>query len=237
MRTLFAILFAALPVLAQLPSAPSLLDPAGLPEQPASSGVTYLFQETFDATGFDIAGWTESFPSETKEDWTTAPAPLEGAQSLYFDVTATRSIDTTNFTASATTLWLSFLWHNNEGTLPAAIRTPVTFKHAIGGTTLATMQLETDGDVTVLNGTASNRSTDSLATNLTYRVWFQYAPGTGANGTAAIYWTTNLSGSKGSAKCSVSSGTSQTNAVSIRFVGYTDLEWHLDDIKVSETEH
>lgn len=225
----------ALPIRAQLPGVPSLLDPAGLRLQETSAGVTYLLEETFDATGYDVAGWTESNTSETKEDWTTAPAPLDGTQSLYFDVTATRSIDAPAW-AGTDTVWVSFLWHDDEAALPGAARPFCALKDSVGGATVASLTLEINGDITVACGSATSRSTDSLTRNTTYRIWMSYTKGSGSNGQASVYWSTTIAGPKGSSKASVTTGTSTAQSVSVRFVGYTDLEWHLDDLQVAATE-
>ncbi|TXH18777.1 MAG: hypothetical protein E6R03_01580 [Hyphomicrobiaceae bacterium] len=232
---IIAALFLASAVNAQLPGIPGILDPAGLPKQESASGVTYLLNETFDAAGYDVAGWTESSATEIKEDYATAPSPLSGTQSLYFDVTSTRTDDSPAFTASDT-VWVSFLYHNDEAAGAAGTRSFVAIKDSVGGTTIASLTLETDGDVTVVCGSANNRSTDSLTRNQTYRVWVTYTKGTGSNGQAAVYWSTTLDGPKGSAKASVTTGTSTAQALSVRFVGYTDLEWHLDDVLVAATE-
>lgn len=221
--------------LGQLPGIPGILDPAGLPEQPSSGSVTYLLNETFDSTGYDVAGWAEASTSEIKEDYTTSPSPLSGTQSLYFDVTATRALDSPAF-AGQDTVWVSFLFHDDEASLPGGTRAFLAIKDSVGGTTVASLTFETDGDITVACGTANNRSTDSLARNTTYRIWVSYTKGTGANGQTAVYWSTTLAGPKGAAKAAVTTGTSTAQAVSVRFVGYTDLEWHLDDVLIATAE-
>lgn len=229
-----AVLFCVLAVNAQLPGIPGILDPAGLAQQQASAGTTYLLNETFDSTGYDVAGWSES-SSEIKEDWTTAPAPLSGTQSLYFDASAARTLDTPAFTASDT-VWVSFLFHDDEASLPASGRTLFAIKDSVGGTTIASFALESDGDVTVVCGSATQRSTASLSLNTTFRIWFSYTKGSGANGQAAVYWDTSLAGPKGTSKASVTTGTSTAQAASIRFAGYSDVEWHLDNVQIAATE-
>ncbi|TXH15805.1 MAG: hypothetical protein E6R03_06550 [Hyphomicrobiaceae bacterium] len=230
-----AALFCVLAVHAQLPGLPGILDPSGLAKQESASGATYLLNETFDSTGYDVAGWTESNTSEIKEDYATAPAPLSGTQSLYFDVTATRTADTPAFTASDT-VWISFLFHDDEATLPGGQKIICSIKDSVGGTTVASIAIESDGDMTVACGSATQRSTASLSLNTTFRIWFSYTKGTGANGQAAVYWDTSLAGPKGTAKASVTTGTSTAQAASIRFAGYTDTEWHLDNVQVAATE-
>lgn len=228
-------LFCVLAVNAQLPGIPGLLDPSGFSKQEVASGTTYLLNETFDSTGYDVAGWVESNTSEIKEDYATAPAPLSGTQSLYFDVTATRSLDAAAWTGSDT-VWVSFLFHDDEASFPAAPRLFCAIKESVGGTTIASITLETDGDLTVACGSATSRSSDSIARNTTYRIWLTYTKGTGSNGSAAVYWSTPSTDPKGSAKASVTTGTSTAQAVSVRFAGYTDLEWHLDNVQVAATE-
>lgn len=220
---------------AQLPGVPGILDPATFLRTEAASGVTYLLEETFDSTGYDVGGWTESNTSEIKEDYATAPAPLDGTQSLYFDVTATRSVDSPAWTGTDT-VWVSFLWHDDEAALPGAARLFCALKDAVGGTTMASITMETDGDITVACGSATSRSTDSLARNTTYRIWVAYTKGSGSNGQASVYWSTTIAGPKGSAKASVTTGTSTAQSISVRFAGYTDLEWHLDDVQVAASE-
>lgn len=220
---------------AQLPGVPGVLDPATFLRTEAASGVTYLLEETFDAAGYDVAGWTESNTSEIKEDYATAPAPLSGVQSLYFDVTATRSLDSPAWTG-ADTVWISFLFHDDEAALPGAPRLFCALKDSVGGTTVASVTLETDGDLTVACGSATSRSSESITRNTTYRIWLTYTKGTGANGLAAVYWSTPSTDPKGTAKASVSSGTSTAQAASVRFAGYTDLEWHLDFVQVAAAE-
>ncbi len=230
-----AALFCVLAVNAQLPGLPGILDPAGLSKHETASGTTYLLNETFDATGYDVVGWTESNTSEIKEDYATSPAPLSGTQSLYFDVTTTRTVDTPSFSANDT-VWVSFLFHDDEASLPGQQRIICAIKDSVGGTTVASIAIETDGDITVACGSATQRSTASLSLNTTFRIWVSYTKGTGANGQAAVYWDTSLSGPKGTAKASVSTGTATAQAASVRFVGYTDTEWHLDNVQVAATE-
>lgn len=231
-----AVLFCVLAVNAQLPGIPGILDPAGLAQQQASAGTTYLLNETFDSTGYDVAGWTESSASDIKEDYTTSPAPLSGTQSLYFDAAVNnRLLDSPAFAASDT-LWVSFLLHDDEAALPGAARPFFAIKDSVGGASQVVLTMETDGDLTIACGSATSRSTDSIARNTTYRIWISYSKGTGANATAAVYWSSPATDPKGAAKASVSTGTSTAQAASIRFVGNTDMEWHLDDVQVAATE-
>jgi len=235
MRILAIAVLVNVSALAQIPGVPGILDPTVLGKIEAAGSISYLINETFDATGYDVAGWTESNTAEIKEDYATAPSPLSGTQSLYFDVIATRTADTPAFTASDT-IWLSFLFHDDEATLPAAQHIICSIKDSVGGTTVASIAIETDGDVTVACGSATQRSTASLTLNTTYRIWVAYTKGSGSNGQAAVYWNTSLAGPKGTAKASVTTGTATAQAASVRFAGYTDTEWHLDNVQVAQSE-
>lgn len=64
--------------------------------------------------------------------------------------------------------------------------------------------------IRLYHGTAQNEIYPTVAVGTPYYVWWDYTPGTGANGTANFYWSTD--GTKpGSPNLSVSNGTSTTD--------------------------
>lgn len=200
----------------------------------SSSGPTYYLQETFDATGYDLAGWTESFAAEILEDYATSPAPLEGTQSVFFNATATRSLISPTHTALAEK-WEAFMLHITSASIPAAARGLYAFRDSANNSVLALTVNATTGTVKLDVGTGTATSAAALSVGTTYYFWIRYVKGTGSNAVGEVYWSTTTT--PGSARATVTNGTSTTDSDKSVFAGYVDLRFIIDDVNVSDGQH
>lgn len=200
----------------------------------SSSGPTYYLQETFDATGYDLAGWTESYASEILEDYTTSPAPLQGTQSVFFNTTATRTLITPTHTALAEK-WESFMLHITSGSIPATDRGIHAFRDSANNPVLAMTVKATTGLVELDVGTGTATSAAALSVGTTYYFWIRYVKGTGSNAVGEVYWSTTTT--PGAAKVTVTNGTSTNDSDKTILAGYSNFRIMLDDYHVSDGQH
>ena len=163
------------------------------PKSYKAAAGSYLFQETFEAAGYDNAGWTESVAAggTVDEDDTTATV-LAGSQQLKIygalasvDISYTNSSD---FTASGN-LYVRFLF-KIKNTLPIA-SSIVIYLNAAGSAAKQWVSLETTGTLKVSVGAKSATTTATIAVNTKYWVWVTYLKGTGANQTGRIAFSSD----------------------------------------------
>lgn len=180
----------------------------------ASDACSSCTNETFEGTGYAVAGWTESGDT-ADEDYTTAPAPLAGSQSLVIRnaafATAFASIDMPSsgegwmrfkvcFTNTIVDTWFVAYFLNNAG----------------GG--LASLRINSGGLRVEAGGAPSATTVATLSAGTTYNVWFHYAKGSGANAVADVgFSTSSVRPTSGDNFAQVTTGTSTADT----------LEWWL----------
>jgi hypothetical protein len=201
-------ILAALSLSAILASnSPIIQTPARNVAPAGGGGGTPDYAETFNPTGYDLS-WTES--NNPNEDYTTAPAPLEGAQSLYVNGQAAGANTYLTITASDN-VYAFWLLHVVDD--PTAYRSMAYITDS-GGNTLCDLSVGPDGGgyFQILGGTGSSGTT-AITEDTTLRIWFEHEKGTGANGVARLYISTT--DTKPAATLTMSNGS--TTAQAARF--------------------
>jgi hypothetical protein len=166
--------------------------------------------ENFDGAGYQTS-WTE-VTGNANEDYATAPAPLEGTQSLYMQTEAAQQEVRKSFTASDT-VYVYMLFRST--TLPAGLRQQFAIKDGSGNTLMEAhlvpgppwqwevsdgVSVSSSGGATVSNGT-------------TYHIWMEYTRGGGANSVHKFCWSTDgVKPTAGTAFINFSNGTSTGQA-------------------------
>jgi hypothetical protein len=197
---------------------------------------TYLLNETFDAAGYDLGGWSENIctTGTVDEDATTAPAPLVGTQSLKI-ITASASCGlTTNTFTSGTERWAYF-----QVLLDTSTNNNKIFSFwTSGGAELCVVRVVTANTVTADHGTASNGSTattDTVVDDTVYHIWVHFD----ADDCTVQFNTTATPPGCPSTKCAVDGGGAggTTNTV---VVGGTNSDgvvtWYFDKILVDDAD-
>lgn len=157
---------------------------------------SYLFHETFDATGYDDTGWVET--GTVDEDYTTVA--LEGTQSLYIaDATA---YTLNSLSDSLAELYVHLMFRTSDAS-PASQTT--IFSMSSGTTNLFYLQLRTTGVLRLYHGTTVVNGTHTLSNDTAYHVWLYYKKGTGANGVATAWYGTDKD-KPASAEISITNG-------------------------------
>lgn len=184
---------------------------------PASS---YLLQENFEGTGYELS-WTET--STPDEDYTTTV--LAGSQSWFAD--ATTKYAHANFTAQDD-CWAYALYRFNgtpgANSIVFSLRNSsdaelCSFRHRSANTPQA--------------GPGSPTAGSALSSGTTYHVWLHYIKGTGANATTELYISTT--GTRPGSPTSVATNsTGTTQASRIRISGHSGGAI-FDKIRVSAT--
>lgn len=176
-------------------------------------GATYLLEENFNATGYDLV-WTESLGTPN-EDYATSPAPLEGAQSILLDNTSTTQRANSPTFAEQSTVHGYFLL--NVTSLPDSGNSD-TYSFKSNTTTICTVQLNASGAMRIVCGAVNSSATVATVTEgTTYHVWPSYTAGTGANAAASLGFSTDgTKPTSGNNFTSMSNGTSTQGADSIR---------------------
>jgi hypothetical protein len=165
-------------------------------------GVTYLHEENFEGTGLPT-NWTNESGSPNYDYTTTV---LQGSQSALFNGTTGYATFTGQTTAYAYVLF-------RTTALPGSTISVMGFRDS-GGGALATLQINSSGQVGILSG-GSAFTTDAIAPNTTYHMWIKFVSG----GTSEIgFSTSGTRPTSGNAFQSIGSSSSGTT-VRFRFSG------------------
>lgn len=180
-----------------------------LAKKNTSTGPTYLVEEDCEGTGTP-AGWTNT----GTVNWDDASAPLEGSQSL--SISANYSYSTISFATIAGKADSYIVV--NVSSLPAS---SVVLVYLLDGSSniIGFVRLLSSGAVRIFHGTANVTTASVVSAGVTAYIWYDFTPGTGANGVANVYVSANTT--KGSADGTVSTGTSTAGVAKMR-VGKDD---------------
>jgi len=98
-------------------------------------------------------------------------------------------------------------------------------------TQLGLFQVNSSGRLLLVHG-SNNGFTDALAANTIYYIWLEYTKGTGANGVAKLYYSTDTTQPE-TAQVIITDGTSTLDMDKMRFLSGSDLGTYLiDNLKV-----
>lgn len=197
---------------------------------PASTPSSYLFQENFEGTGAENT-WTNLGTGYSFD--VTSPA-LEGSQScgLYSGTTVRlKTVLPSNYDS----LWAYCLVRlTNTPAVNGSIGTLI-FYAANGSANQCYASFKNDANIRFYHGTAMVDTTSPLTNGTTFHYWQRSTRATsGSNGTAEVYYS--LDGIKGSAKLSLTNGSS-TNLIGQLGLGASDsVGLVIDKIRLSTTE-
>lgn len=205
--------------------------------QPSSAppAPTYLASEDFEnATGYDLT-WTEAGTGTLDEDYTTAPAPLVGSQSFRTVLSAQTGTSTHTWAAGAqSTVYGYCIVHRVSN---AGSENIIGFRSS--GSLRMGIVFTGAGAVRVTHGTANDTTTTTYATGTTVHIWFRYTQGSGADGVAELWTSTNgtkPASSGDSTYANVTTGTSTTtvNQIVIGPTTSSSQEMIFDKIRVDD---
>ena len=149
----------------------------------ASDPCSSCTNETFNPAGYSISGWTETpnTGGPINEDYATAPAPIEGAQSLLVRNASGDSSFIQITVPDSAESWqrFSFIMTN---TIVNGIRLSAFLS---GGFVFQAELRTTGGKMQVVAGTATATLADSLVANTKYFVRFHYKQVAGVNNDVA----------------------------------------------------
>jgi hypothetical protein len=167
--------------------------------------------ETFEGTGTVVAGWKYGDGTSgvvTNVDYTTSPAPLNGAQSLlirnpdsqtgYLQLTVPSSGEvwmraTLLFTNAVVNNLRVWCVTDNVGVIQAEVRM-------------------ISGAARIICGSANATTAGTLSPNTPYNFWFHYLKGTGANAVADVaVSSTKIKPTSGSGFAQTTTGTATAN--------------------------
>jgi len=174
--------------------------------------------ETFEGTGTSVAGWKYGDNSSgviTNVDYTTAPAPLNGSQSLLIRNPDSQA-GTLNLvipsSAQVDLRWMMVLTNtivNNTRLIKLDDNV---------GAAMFEVQVQATS-LRVVHGTANATTVSDLAINTLYYCWAQYVKGSGANGVGSVRFSTSkVKPSSGDGVASLTTGSSVNNATDFYFI-------------------
>lgn len=149
------------------------------PPAAAGGGATYLFQESFEGTGYENS-WTEDLGTPNEDD--TSPVAY-GSQSLNINAINQRITLNTTWTAPSTAYCFGAIYFTSDAT-------DIVLQGRNGTTDLWLMQRNSDDTFRVYHGTAFGQTTATFAAGAWTYFWIEYTAGSGANGTLAAYFST-----------------------------------------------
>lgn len=193
---------------------------ARTPTVTASGGAapTYLASEDFEGTGLP-SGWAETGAGTENYDDTTAPSPLQGAQSLRCSTTAQNSrVETPNWTAIAE-IHGYFIMNPINTVAAGNTRKIVTFENQGGGGTEG-LSLVNGEEMTISQGAASASTVATISDGVTIHVWFRWKARTGPNdGIGEVWWsTTATKPADGSNNHATTGATGSSSATGMRSI-------------------
>ena len=198
---------------------------------------SYLFQETFEAAGYDNAGWAETLGTNgiVNEDDTTAPV-LEGSQQLKIygssegaEVSYTIS---PTFTASGT-IYVRFRFRIKDDR-PS---TNNIFYLYTGIGAKQWINFISTGELAVTTGPKTATTTAKILVNTSYYIWVKYIKGTGANQIGSVAFSTTTTeptsddGTNGWAQLTDGARTDNIDTLRLSYKGYYNA--YFDEILVS----
>lgn len=172
-----------------------------------SSAVSYAFTENFETptTGYDNTGWgTGSSPNPT---YATAPAPLQGTQSL-------RTTGGAQINRSVSGSTLNIFFYINITTW-ADFENIVEILNGSFGTVFR-VGTWTPNVLRITHGGTQAVGTFAISANTTYYVWADYTKGTGSDGVAHLYVSSTTT-KPGTADATITTGTATTDVASIYY--------------------
>ena len=166
------------------------LDTLITPTAPAPPAGSWDFAESFDPTGYD-SSWTEA--GTPNEDYTTAPAPLEGAQSWYNATSGADAYATISMTDST---HVRFRWVSLSRQ-PTGGNISIFSLHTGGGSVCGTLALRNSGGAVAYSASHGGVSATfdaavGYSDNTEYWVWMDWIPenGTSTDGILRVYFST-----------------------------------------------
>jgi len=197
------------------------------------SGAAPIFLETFEATGYDNAVWTETGTPD--EDYTTGP--LCGSQSL--DISSTTAVVQSSDLGEYT--GIKFLI--KFGTLTnSADSYQFAMRDSTGTTNLGLIAVTSSDYFKIACGTANvTDNTMLLSATATYMVWLDYVKGTGSNAQLRLYVAEDASADcvetkPGTPLLTITTGTSTLNAQTIRILQSNAMSSHIlwDNVEITQ---
>lgn len=186
---------------------------------PAGGSAAYIFQENFEGTGYENAGWTES--GTPNEDYTPA---LQGSQSWSSSAQASYAVYDLGQTYDSINVF--FQWKR-----AGAASTPQLVQLLDESDTVVAALAAGNGQAIVYNGTtgSANFGSSDLPS---YYFWLEFTKGTGSNGSTLGYNSTTAT-KPGSASGTVTTGNATTGVRKIKLIGGSSFNFIVDKIRVS----
>jgi hypothetical protein len=139
-------------------------------------GPTYLLSESFEGTGYENSGWSET--GTPNED--DASSPLQGSQS--YSWTSGNNHSTKTFSGYST---LYIYFQVNLSTL-SDYKYLIQIQNSSFNDT-CTITTGGSGHLLCYHGTVQSEGTFTMSASTTYHVWVDWIKGTGANGTMQLF--------------------------------------------------
>jgi hypothetical protein len=181
--------------------------------------------ETFEGIGYSVAGWTEAVNGGiVNEDYTTAPAPIVGSQSLLIKDPAdsNSSYDSINMPAVGE-VWIRFACVITNTVVNGA---RICFARDSGAAVQCGVEIR-GAKLRIKHGTVSADTATSITADTTNYIWFHYLKGSGANGVADVGFSqhpTKTRPTGGGTFASVSTGTATANILGCG-IGVEDVDF------------
>jgi hypothetical protein len=220
MKTLLSILaLFAVSALAQITINGSFTISGTVSSAPASSA-SYIIEENFEATGYDLGGWSETLNGGTiDEDYTGTV--LQGSQSLRLLSGGSVTYNQKAFASSGDHFYFFFMLRYT--TISDANSVFTLYRTGVDE---CKVQLTAGGAWQIYNGTIGT-SAGATSSATTYFVWGEWQKGTGANGIARI-WVSTTSTKPGSPTVEITNGDSANNVEGVSSQAWTGAE-HIED--------
>ncbi len=215
MKKLITILFVGIffwPVSVQAFSA-AINAASGVSAAAASECTGYVVCQNWEGVGEDNSeSWTV-VSGGINEDYTTAPSPLRGSQSVSVIYSgAIAYYDSPAFT-NADEVWGHTLFNTSDNLTDFG--SDIIRVYNSVGTKVMGVSIGTDNKLIISNGTLnSSAGATVLSQSTTYRIWFYYKKGTGSNGISTLWLDLASNGTSrpGSSEATKTNGNATTQA-------------------------
>jgi hypothetical protein len=198
-------------------------------------GPTYLFTETWEATG--LGSWTKTGTGTMDPDTSVSVPGMSGAQCLRLNWSSSSGTLTSSSWTAATTCELYFQFYM---TTAPGTSTDLIFLETAADVECLRLRMTSANKFDIRSGGGTiGTTTDAVATGTLYNVWLRYVAGSGANAQVSVEFSTTSTRSGSGNKYASSTnglGTAGAERIQISSGGARTMDLYYDNFYADDAD-